>query len=129
MVADGARSVEIDGVEKVLDILWVHLDSEVTDALFEFWVVEATRSVIVHDFELTSQTDDSITASSLEGLPESLNKHGLESGNRSLALNLEAMSWLGLLALQLADLGWESNGTWQLLFSAVHGANFVASEG
>jgi len=102
VVRDLPAAVRVERLEQPVDVFFVDVDLEIVDALTELVDVKGTRTVVVHDLELTLQTDKATSPAALQLLSESLYKDGLKFGgelggwNVSLSIGLDYWLQIGV---------------------------------
>jgi hypothetical protein len=108
-----STSIEIESLEKIVDILIINVYLEVLDSLSELIEIKTTTAIIIHDLELSSKSNHASTTSGLKLVSESLNKHALElrnwlsvlDDNLTLTLNW-ALSRLWIITSRVWVSGW-----------------------
>ena len=88
-------AVDIEGLEQVVDVFLINVNLEILDTLSEFLKVQRSRVVIVHYLELSSESDQSSAASSLQLASESLDQDRLELGDLLSLLDCHLALLLG----------------------------------
>ena len=80
-------SVKIECLEKTVNILLANIDLEISYTFLELIHIKGTRIIVIHNFELSSETNHTSSTSLLELVSESLNNHALELWSRLSVLD------------------------------------------
>jgi len=86
LVVNTAAAIAIKNLEEALTILFVEVDSEVTDCLLEFVEIKVFGAVIISNFELLAEANDTTSTTCSKPSSELLNNLLVIEGQNGLSL-------------------------------------------
>ena len=104
LVVNAAAAITIKNLEEALSILFVEIDPEVTDCLLEFVEIKVSGVVIISNFELLAETNDTTSTTCSKLCSELLNNLLVIVRQNGLSLGSRLASSENIVACGIANL-------------------------